>query len=391
MTKTLAAALTIAALVVSDARAQSKTTVVPSMAISTVYDGNLFSTPQSQGDALLRLRPALETSHESQTLTFLAVGSLDMQRAINYWTLNSFDARRHALVETQLRATPVFSVGFAGRYDRSDTPDELNFDSGILGERRRAVRLQLTPSFNYRTSPRTTITGSYDTTLEEIVGGVEGSLRIARLNILRQVSERDTFNIGALQRDFFNGPEHRDSTALFAGWTRILAPAVSLSIQGGPRRDEDGHITPEILASLTRTDGSIRYGFDFWRGQTIVLGIKGPVDINSATARVTWPLRRHVEIGTHFGYFDSVTLERATARVMRGSVVGAWTPGGFYTVAISYGADFQRGDIRSPRLSDREIFRHVFLVQLTVAPRLSRVTQPTGPADPRARPKGDPK
>lgn len=372
----------------SDSRAQSKSTVIPSLALSMVYDDNLFSTPQSQGDAMMRLRPGLEISHESPTTNFLTVLSIDMQRALNYSTLNTFDARRHAFLDTTVRATPRVSLGLAGRYDRTDTPGELNIETGILGDRRRALRWQLTPAFHYRLTPRSTFTSSYDTTQEAVVSTVEGAMHVARLGFMRLASERTTTNVGYIGRRFVNGPEFRDSHALVVGWTRELAPAVSLTLQGGPRLDWDKSVSPELLGSLYRNGGDVRYAFDFWRGQTIVLGILGPVDVNSTTARISWPLVRHVEVGTHFGYFDTTTIERAKARVVRGSIVGAWSPGGVYTVAISYGADFQKGDIRSVRLAEKQVFRHVLLVQLTVAPRLSRTTQPTGPADPRARPKG---
>jgi hypothetical protein len=46
--------------------------------------------------------------------------------------------------------------------------------------------------------------------------------------------------------------------------------------------------------------------------------------------------------------------------------------------------DFQRGDVRSQFLSDREIVRHVLLVRLTFAPRLSRI-RPADPSDPRSK------
>ena len=40
------------------------------------------------------------------------------------------------------------------------------------------------------------------------------------------------------------------------------------------------------------------------------------------------------------------------ARVYRSTLIGSWTTRGMYTVAASYGLDYQQGDIRR-RLDDR--------------------------------------
>jgi hypothetical protein len=111
--------------------------------------------------------------------------------------------------------------------------------------------------------------------------------------------------------------------------------------------------------------------------------------VTSATGRFFVPLRRNVEIGTAAGVFNSVSLVQGRARVYHADVVASWRPKALYAVAASYGADFQHGDIRTSLLNDRDIVRHVFRVELTVAPRLSRTILPTGPgqaaspADPR--------
>jgi len=55
-------------------------------------------------------------------------------------------------------------------------------------------------------------------------------------------------------------------------------------------------------------------------------------------------------------------------------------------VAASYGADFQRGDVRTSLLSDQHVVRHLFQVRLTLAPRLSRSFKPEDPL----RPIGEP-
>jgi hypothetical protein len=86
-----------------------------------------------------------------------------------------------------------------------------------------------------------------------------------------------------------------------------------------------------------------------------------------------------VEIGTAAAVFNSVSLVQGRARVYHADVSASWHPKALYAIAVSYGADFQHGDIRTSLLNDRDIVRHVFLVELKVAPRLNRTILPTGP------------
>jgi hypothetical protein len=151
-------------------------------------------------------------------------------------------------------------------------------------------------------------------------------------------------------------------------------------------------VTPEASVAFTRTTPRRRLALDYWHGETIVLGIAGPVNVNSVTGRVSWPLTRRVEVGTHLGVSDVTTLENRTSTIYRGNLVGSWSPGGIYTVAASYGLDFQQGSIRNPIFLDDEalvfddrLLRHVFRVSVTVAPRYGRSILPPDEA---ARAKG---
>jgi hypothetical protein len=127
-----------------------------------------------------------------------------------------------------------------------------------------------------------------------------------------------------------------------------------------------------------------KVGLDYWQGETIIMGIRGPVDIQSATFKSAWFLRRTFEVGASAGVFQSRTLHNGHARVFHPEVVASYSPGGPYIIAASYGIDFQRGDVRSEFLSDKQVVRHVVLIRMTFAPRLSRI-RPPDPNDPRSR------
>ena len=168
------------------ATAQSRVTLVPSVSISSFYDDNLFTTTVRDGDQVTQLRPSLEASLESPKTTFQGLYWFDMQRSAHHPAWNSVEARRHAFVDAKVRSTPALTLGIASRYDKAEAPGDLNLESGLLGERRRAQRWQVTPTLYYRARPRTSgygfgaptlsVPGSLDRSgsvnLERIYGGV---------------------------------------------------------------------------------------------------------------------------------------------------------------------------------------------------------------------------
>src|SRR5690606_18617821 len=115
-------------------------------------------------------------------LTLLGLYSFDMLRS-NHADLNTFDARRHAFVDTKFRSTPATTLGISARYDRSETPGEIELDTGILGPRQTAERWQVAPNLAYRLGPRTVLTGGYDFTHEREIDTPSGTMHQARLAI----------------------------------------------------------------------------------------------------------------------------------------------------------------------------------------------------------------
>jgi hypothetical protein len=148
----LVAAVLLGGFLPSSARAQSEITVVPAVALSTMYDDNLFSAPRGVADVLTTVRPSVETRVLSPRWNVQSLAYFDAQRSANTQALNTLDARRHGMIDLRAQASPVLSLGAAARYDRSETPGDLNLDTGILLDRQRATRLQVTPSLAYRTA-----------------------------------------------------------------------------------------------------------------------------------------------------------------------------------------------------------------------------------------------
>jgi len=142
-------------------------------------------------------------------------------------------------------------------------------------------------------------------------------------------------------------------------------------------------VKPEVSASLRRDTNRFDVRADYWHGETIILGIEGPVAVDSGSLRIAWPFRSRWEFGTHLGATDIDTIDFREARVYRSTLLASWTSRGMYSVSASYGVDYQQGDIR--RRLDDNVLRHVFRVSFTVAPRLFRSILPPDEA---ARVKG---
>ena len=373
-----------------DAGAQARMELVPSVSFSTAYDDNIFTVEEGSGDAMMLVTPAFEAFYESPKTSLRGLFNFDMQRAVGYSTLNSLDAKRHAMVNTGFQINPQFRVSLIGRYDVSDRPGDLMFDTGVLLGRQRARRYQLTPAIAFRVRPRTTITAQYDATKEALGADMRGDMFIARLGIARMQTTRDVWSVNYLGRTFANGADmfnpagtERSHAVLF-GYNRAVAVGTNFSVQGGPRVSSYGNNKPELLANFSKQVRAGRFGLDYWQGETIIMGIRGPVDIQSFSMKSAWPIRRNVEVGAHAGIFNSQTQFQGRARVLHPELVMSYSPGGKYVLAGSYGVDFQKGDVRSEFLSDKEIVRHVLKVSVTFAPRLSRI-RPADPNDPRSK------
>lgn len=374
------------------AYAQAQMEFIPSVSFFTVYDDNIFARVNGSAGQMLQLRPSFEGSYESPTVRLLGLYSFDMQRS-NFSSLNTLDARRHALGETRLRTSPFTTLGLALHYDRSETPGDLDLDTGVLGERRQAERLEVNPTFARRLSPRTTVTSAYDWTTEYLVDGERGTLHIGRAGLSRDISTKTTLTGSYVGRYFVDHMADHSSHAALLGWNRVLAPGTRVTFFAGPKTTTYGGIDLEATAAFARATNRVKLALDYWHGETIVLGIAGPVAVDSVTSRVTWPLTPRFEFGTHAGVSDIATLDDRTSTIYRGTLVGSWSSRGMYTIAATYGIDFQNGSIRNRiylddeplRPFDDRVLRHVFRVSVTVAPRYRRSILPPEEA---ARAKG---
>src|SRR5688572_16522529 len=325
MRSTILATLAVITALSPAVSAQTRFTFVPSLSIAGVYDDNLFADQEGSAGKMLQVRPSVEGNYESPRLKFLSLYSQDMLRS-NFSTLNTADARRHAYLDTLFRSSPLTTFGVVGRYDRSETPGEIDLDTGILGSRRTAQRWQLSPTLVRRVNPRSVVTAGYDLTRENELDTPSGTLHQARLALSRELTSRSAV-VGTYLARYFVDPLGRSTShSVLAGWTREMAPYTHLSLYAGPRVSSyQSGVKPEVSASLRRDSSRIDVRADYWHGETIILGIEGPVAVDSGSLRVTWPFRSRWEFGTSLGATDVNTIDFREARVYRSTLLSSWS------------------------------------------------------------------
>ena len=384
MRRLLLAVTITATAIAPDAHAQSRGTIIPSVSMGAVYDDNVSARAQGDAGQMLQMRPSLEADYESPTVTLISLWSFDMQRS-NHSSLNMLDARRHAMIDAKIRSSSFTTWGLGGRYDRADTPGDIDFETGVLTDRQNAQRWQFTPSVMRRIDQRTNFTAIYDFTTENLINEGHNTLHVARTGLSRQLSERTSLSGEYVGRLFDDDLFEHQSHAMLAGWTRQLAQFTSLSVQAGPRWTTYRGLVPEVALSLARDGRTLKAGLDYSHGETIILGVSGPVQVDTGSARLTVAPSRRVEFGLRAGASSILTLDERAATVYRGTVLGSWTVGGPFTVTGSYSADYQLGAIRRSLFRDEKVLRHVIRVGLTIAPSFSRSFLPPDEA---ARAKG---
>lgn len=370
--------------VAAGATAQSRATVIPSVSMGVVYDDNVSARAEGDAGQMLQLRPSLEADYESARVTLVSLWTFDMQRS-NHSALNALDARRHAMVDAKFRSSQMTTWALAGRYDRTDTPGEIDFEAGVLTDRRFAQRFEVAPSVMRRYGEKTTVTALYDWTAENLINESHVSLHAARTNVSRLLSPRSSISAGYLGRLFVDELGEHQSHAFLMGWTRQLRQFTTLNVQAGPRYTTYRGVVPEVSVSLGRDGRTVKAGLDYSHGETIILGVPGPVQIDTGSARLTLAATRKLEIGIRAGASNILTLDDRAATVYRTTLVGSWSIGGPFTLATSYSADYQLGDIRRNLFRDERVLRHVVRVGVTVAPSFSRSFLPPDEA---ARAKG---
>src|SRR6266481_1499635 len=123
------------------AQAQMGWFAAPSLLAAEVYDDNLFFSPsQREQDRILRLSPAIEAGYRSDPLSVRGRYTFDAERYAQHPQLDSNQAREQAGMDFRYRPTHRLTVATEASVITTQTPAELNLDTGLGSRRVQAER-----------------------------------------------------------------------------------------------------------------------------------------------------------------------------------------------------------------------------------------------------------
>lgn len=294
-----AALATAAVLTPHPASAQRARYATVSLSTTQSYESNLFAderTREPESDLVSMIGPLFEAGYVSQPLQLTARYGLDAARYHDHAALSRALARQEAAVEVQHRPTRRLNLDLRTSYLRTQSPYELNLDSGLntghaLAERRLALS-----AATYEWTPLTRMRLEYGVTLTALQGAPDGQAQEARVGVERQSAERGGRRIEyRVLRFSFDGSRPETSHVVAAGWSRNLTRRTSVELSGGPRLSA-GSVHAEISATLRRQfqKGDLSAGYA--STQATAVGETGLIDVQRMSVSIAYRPTRHVAI-----------------------------------------------------------------------------------------------
>lgn len=364
--RTLASALAFLAggPVANDAVAQSGFYVTPSVSVTQVYDDNIFATAsRPEDDYITRVTPALESGYRAERLTVNGRLSVDAEAFAEHDELSSSQARRHAAFDFSFEPTRRFTLEATAGYTRTNRAEELSPDTGLELGRTEVERISLGPSAEYRFDARTTGTGGYMFTREELGTGARIHTHAASFQLERRVTRRDSGSVGYTFRRFlFEGDDNVSAHLMSFGWTRELTPRTRLVLHGGPRFS-GGEVDPEGSASLHYRLERGELSFTYARGLATVLGEAEPAETTSYSGSLRYDVSRSFELSATPS-FHSVTSGGAEADVYRLNLDAHYRLNRYLSFVGAWQFSLQKGTLGG---SSGEIERNVLWVGLVLS------------------------
>lgn len=342
----------------------------PSLSAAHVYDDNLFSTPsQRERERILRLSPAIEAGYRSDPLDVRGRYTSDAERYARHPELDTNQAREQAGVDFRYQPTHKLTLAADASYIKTQTPGELNLDTGLEHERIRAERLSFSPTVAYRFDRLTVGTTTYAYTRDELEGGMRTDTHAMALSIDRRFTRQDVMNVGYTLQEFrFDGQDRVTSQALTVGDTHQFTPRTAVALSGGPRFS-DGSIDPELSASLRQRLERGELALTYTRGATTAIGQAGVATTEALGASAAVRFGSSLEIRVAPSFLSS-TRGSLQADVVRADIEAGYRLTDTLSLFGSYQFSRQRGSLDTR--SDADVRRNIILFGIVIAPPRAR-------------------
>ena len=340
--------LVLAALILpSEAFAEHRLAVEPSIAIMEVNDDNLnYSAKEPVRDRIRRITPTLALRFDSPRWSARGTYGLDSERFESHSALDNDRVRERAVLGLQYQAGPRLMLSMDSAYIDTNTIADLNVETGLAASRIRARQLIIGPSARFRISPRLMAAASASSMSTNVVDGIGMRAQVETIVVERRVTLRDLFSVdyehSHVVFDAATAPSINTHT-LLAGWSHDLGARSHFMLQAGPRIT-DGSPTADLSASLAHNWRFSSIAISLLRSQTTVIGYAGAVETQSAQAKVSYvPNRRLIA-------YAAPALIRSTHNQLEGTVYRVGL-GARYAVTpmldfdVAYNLDRQNGAI----------------------------------------------
>ena len=253
----------------------------PEVTFGIVFDDNILSRPQPEGDIFIRLSPGFEYRRDTRPLVVVASLHFDAERYQDRPDLDTPVARQNTAFDLTWRPGSRFALRSRFGYQRTQTPQDLNITSGLVGGRQEASRIDVSVGLEQTVRPRHRLWVGADFGHDDIKIGIDSTVRSAGVRYLSQVSTRNDLSVQYRleQREFLPGPLVTSHIAT-AAWNRLISRAVLIRVEGGIRM-ADGEIEPEVLISGTRSiNGVTSLMLQYAHTQDVAVGVAGLLTID---------------------------------------------------------------------------------------------------------------
>ena len=342
------------------APAQPQLEIASSVALSQLYDDNLFSTPGKQeADHIWRLSPRLGVGRRSSRLRLRAHYGLDSEVFRSHPELNAVAAGQRAALDVEWRMSPLLELAATAGYASAQTPGELNALTGVQAGRLPASELSTTESLSRRLGARTRVTLAHHFMRQEVATYPDSDTHTVRVAMEHRLRVGDVGRLAYSVRRYAFGPDPIVSHVVTLGWSGKLSSVVHVELDAGP--SVTGHtIGADVTAALRRRFRFGDAGLAYLHTQTTVLGEPGPVTVEGLSATFNRRLGS-LRVGVGSSFFSLHGRSESTIRL--GAEV-SWRLTQRMTLTASHQFALQQGGAGLARGSDAEIAHHRVLVGL---------------------------
>jgi hypothetical protein len=276
--------------------------VTPSLTLSSSFDDNVFVTStHREADVVFRLTPGLSAGYRSLPFTILGSYAFDVENYAAHHDLDNVADRQVGTLELRYLPHTRLTLALNAVYAKTNRPVELSRQPGLQPIARaergleESTALTLSPSVTYRFAPLWSATGGYSYAVLE-GGGTSTTLQEVNVALSRRFTAMDTGLLKYIDRRFEDdtGAEETSHT-IVAGWTRRLSAFTTVTVQAGPRFQDD-KVDAEVLASVQHRLKFADLFFSYSRTEAITVGESGTVVTDTLTGQASFRPLQYLQV-----------------------------------------------------------------------------------------------